>query len=253
MMLLDLVIFPEVSHFFFNKSETKYINPMPLLYPYQIKSLKDLKGEVWKDIPGFDGYYQISSLGRVKSLDREIPHPRLGKQFVRGQILSQSVAKNRNIKTGEPSIDLRASLAKENQQYYFNTRRLVYTVFIDEINYEHDGLYVINKNGDGFDCRMKNLKLVTKSEKQFRAIARDRVDLTYLKTVDRSHWKKNYSKRKPINQYTLKGTLIASYKSIREASKKTGFDSKSIIQTAKGMYSQWGGFKWKYAKKSDRP
>lgn len=31
-----------------------------------------LEGEVWKDIPSYEGYYQVSNLGRVKSLDRII-------------------------------------------------------------------------------------------------------------------------------------------------------------------------------------
>ncbi len=31
-----------------------------------------MPGEVWKDIPGFEGSYQASNLGRVKSLDRII-------------------------------------------------------------------------------------------------------------------------------------------------------------------------------------
>jgi hypothetical protein len=208
-----------------------------------------MKGEKWKDIFGFEGYYKVSNYGRIKSLDREIPHPRLHKQFVRGRILSQSIARNKNILTGEASIDLRVTLARDNAQYYFNTRRLVYRAFIKEIDYEKDGLYVINKNGDGFDCGARNLQLITKSEKQNRAIARGRIDFSILKTIDRSTWKKNYSRRKPIKQYDLKGELIREYKSIREASEKTGFGEKEIISVAKGKYSQWRGFRWRYAKK----
>jgi hypothetical protein len=93
----------------------------PDLLPFQNKSLIDIPGEVWKDIPGFEGSYQASNMGRVKSLDRTVVHPRLYKQFVKGQILSQSVAKNHNIKTGEPMIDLRLTLTVENSPYYFNT------------------------------------------------------------------------------------------------------------------------------------
>jgi len=52
---------------------------------------------------------RTSTIGRVKSLDRTVPHPRLCQQFVKGQILSQSVAENRNLKTGEPMIDLRVT------------------------------------------------------------------------------------------------------------------------------------------------
>ena len=41
-----------------------------LILPYQNKSLADIPGEIWKDIPGFEGYYQASTAGRIKSLDR---------------------------------------------------------------------------------------------------------------------------------------------------------------------------------------
>ena len=37
---------------------------------YKNLSLEDLESEVWKDIPNYEGLYQVSSLGRVKSLAR---------------------------------------------------------------------------------------------------------------------------------------------------------------------------------------
>lgn len=38
------------------------------VYPFENRELKDLPGEFWKSLPGFDGEYEISSLGGVKSL-----------------------------------------------------------------------------------------------------------------------------------------------------------------------------------------
>lgn len=216
---------------------------------YNGKLSRMLKGERWKDIQDFEGLYQVSNLGRVKSLDRVIPHPRLKEQFVAGRILSQSVAENKNIKTGEPMIDLRVSLSKDGHQYYFNTRRLVYSAFRKKIDYEQDGLYVINKDGDGFNNALKNLKLVTKSEKSIRAFERDRVVESYLKTADRSTWKNygGYTRRKPVKQYSLKGKLLAKYQSIREACRKTGCGEKEIINVARGILKQTKGYKWRYA------
>lgn len=213
------------------------------------KSLKNVKGERWKDVPDFEGLYKVSNFGRVKSLDRVIPHPRLKEQFVAGRILSQSVAKNRNIKTGEPMIDLRVSLSRDGQQYYFNTRRVVYSAFRKKIDYEEDGLYVINKDGNGYNNALKNLKLVTKSEKSIRAFERDRVVESYLKTADRSTWKNygGYTRRKAIKQYSLRGKLLAKYESIKEASRQTGCGEKEIIMVARGAYRQTKGFKWRYA------
>jgi len=213
---------------------------------YLEKTLNDLPGENWKDIPGFEGSYQASDLGRIKSLDRTIPHPRLNSQFVKGRILSQSVHRNRNIVTGEPMIDLRATLTVENRAHYFNTRRLIYLTFIDpHLDYRQNGLYVINADYNGYNNRPDNLTLVTKSEKQLRAVSRKRV-LPFLKTADRSCWKKNYSKRKPVAQYDLKGDLINKFESVREAARQMHLDDKAIIQVAKGKYKQWNGFVWKY-------
>lgn len=229
---------------------TQATNIMPgKKYPFQNKSIKNIRNEVWKDIPGFEGIYQASNFGRIKSLDRTIQHARLGQQFVAGRILSQSIAENKNIKTGEPMIDLRVSLSVDGVQHYFNTRRLIYMTFVNKkINYQKDGLYVINKDGNGFNNKVSNLQLVTKSEKQKRVFTRDRQD-SYLKIADRSKWPKTYggyTRRKPIKQYTHRGKLIAKYESVSEASRKTGIGEKEIIQVAKGIYSQWNGYKWKY-------
>ena len=43
-------------------------------YPYQNLLLKDIKGEKWVDIPGFDGYYLLSNFGRVKRLKYEMQY-----------------------------------------------------------------------------------------------------------------------------------------------------------------------------------
>ncbi|AFD06837.1 NUMOD4 domain-containing protein [Solitalea canadensis] len=218
--------------------------------PYLDRSLIDRIDEVWKDIPGFEGFYQVSNQGRVKSLDRTVEHPRLYSQFVKGQVLRHSIAKNLNIKTGEPMIDLRVCLNKYGKSYYFNTRRIVYATFIDPtLDFTKDGMYVINANGNGYDCSVGNLKLASKSEKQQRVIKRDRHH-NYLAIADRSGWTKAYggaTRRKPIDKYSLEGELIASYESISQASKLNSLDEKSIIAVAKGRYRQWNGFIWKYS------
>lgn len=216
---------------------------------YKNKSVLTLKGERWRDIPQFEGLYKVSSLGRVKSLDRIIPHPRLKEQFVAGRILSQSIAKNRNIKTGKPMIDLRVSLSRDGVQYFFNVRRVVYAAFRKEIDFETDGMYVINKDGNGYNNTLRNLKLATKSEKSLLAFERDRVVESYLKTADRSVWKNygGYTLRIPVKQYTIAGKLVAKYESIREASRKTGCGDKEIVNVARGIFKQSKGFKWKYA------
>jgi hypothetical protein len=217
------------------------------LYPFNNLSITNIKGERWKDIRQYEGYYQVSNFGRVRSLDRIIPHPRLYQQFVKGRILKQKVVSDFNHFTGDAMISLQVALALENTSHYYNVRRLVFNAFKKKIDFKKDGLYVINKDGNGYNNKASNLVIVSKAQKQQRSITKGRQNFEYLKTIDRSSWKKNYSRRIAISQYNAKGKLLRRYKSIREAHEKTGFDSKGISQAAKGMYrGYWRGYKWKF-------
>lgn len=55
--------------------------------------------EIWKDVEGYEGYYQVSNHGRVKSLERYVPHPICGMKKVSEKILSQSVESNGYFRT----------------------------------------------------------------------------------------------------------------------------------------------------------
>lgn len=217
------------------------------MYPYESLLGKSLKGETWKDVYGYEGSYRVSNLGRVKSLDRTISHPRLYSQFIKGRILKPKIVKDFNKITGDAMISLQVAFTVEGVTHFHNIRRLVFNAFRQKIDFEKDGLYVINKDGDGYNNRVSNLKLVSKSQKQRRSIINGRQNFKYLENIDRSGWKKNYSRRIAINQYSANGKLIMKYKSIRQAHEATGFDSKGISNAAKGFYDGvWKGFKWKF-------
>lgn len=57
--------------------------PEPYHVPY-------LPGEVWCDIPGFEGHYKVSNMGRVKSCDRIIPHKLHGTWHIKEKLLKQN-------------------------------------------------------------------------------------------------------------------------------------------------------------------
>jgi NUMOD4 motif len=164
------------------------------MYPYENILINTLRGKTWKDIAGYEGYYQVSNLGRVKSLDRIIPHPRLHQQFVKGRVLKQKIIKDFNKIAGDAMISLQVALSLERTTHYFNVRRLVFATFGEKMDFQQDGLYVINKDGDGYNNRLSNLELVSKSKKQRRSIDTGRQNFEYMKTVDRSLWKKNFSR-----------------------------------------------------------
>lgn len=53
--------------------------------------------EIWVDVIGYEGYYQVSNMGRVKSLDRNIPKANGGSFFCKGKIIAIQYNKRTNV------------------------------------------------------------------------------------------------------------------------------------------------------------
>lgn len=78
--------------------------------------------ECWKDVPGFDGAYQISNLGRVRSTERVVRHPCGGDKHIRERILKQCLSA-----TGYPVVTL-CKAGEKNKVY--KVHRLVANAFL---------------------------------------------------------------------------------------------------------------------------
>ena len=108
--------------------------------------------EIWKDITGFEGYYQISNYGNVKSLDRFD-----GVNYRQGQSIKPAIKANGYLQVG---------LRKHNQRKYVSIHRLVAIHFIE--NPEN------KKQVNHIDCNkqnnnINNLEWVTSQENQKHA------------------------------------------------------------------------------------
>ena len=101
----------------------------------------ELKNEKWKDIEGYDGMYQVSSLGRVRS-----------KKYGRWKVLRPQ--KNRD---GYLSVNL----SKNSNQKRHSVHRLVAKAFIDNDNTLND--QVNHRNEDKTDNRVTNLEWCDRS------------------------------------------------------------------------------------------
>jgi hypothetical protein len=117
----------------------------------------------WKDIPGWEGFYQVNPLGQVRSLDREIVaiHPQTkqkGFRKYKGKLLKTTVGKN-----GYSTVVFIRGARKD----YFLVHRLVLLAFAGPCP---ESLEVLHGNGIRNDNRLENLRYGTRSENAFDAL-----------------------------------------------------------------------------------
>ena len=182
--------------------------------------------EVWRDIQGYEGLYQVSNKGRVKSVER---YDSLGRA-VKERILYQHKEKKGY---------MRVSLSKFGIQSYFKVHRLVANAFIEN----HDKLPQINHiDEDKCNNTVSNLEWCTN---QYNSSYGTRVD-RILSSRGQSRKQKPNGRRK-ISQYTRDGVLLKTWDNAKEVKKSIGIDNGDIAKCCKGIYKQVGGYRWKYA------
>lgn len=114
-----------------------------------------METETWKDIPGLEGQYQASILGRIRSLNRYIPvNGPMGqtRRYQKGRILCLRPRDS----TGHLAFDTKHGTT-------YQTHRLVAAAFLGPCP---EGLLVLHNNGDPRDNRPENLRYGTPLENQ---------------------------------------------------------------------------------------
>lgn len=117
--------------------------------------------EVWKDIPGYEGRYQASSLGRIRSLDHYSEyvvrttsadkHETVRKHFHKGQVL-----RGYPISKGKGYLQLR--LSDPNGKHKARVHELIALTFLGP---KPPGAQIRHLNGDDSDNRIENLSYGT--------------------------------------------------------------------------------------------
>ena len=196
-----------------------------------------MEKEIWKAVVGYEGYYKISNLGHVLSLERIIEYEYKTKSGL--IIIKRSVKKSKKLKTrinesGYYSTDFQVNNIKETVTIH----RLLAEAFIP--NPENKPT-VNHKNGIKSDISISNLEWATYSENNKHAVD------TGLR---QSPWTGKFGidnpKSKPIIQYDKAYNKINEFVNAREAKKITGIDYKHISECCLGKRKTTGGYIWKY-------
>lgn len=183
--------------------------------------------EVWKDVTGFEGYYQVSNRGQVRSIARNVEYGAWGHQSLEGKLLKPGINK-----LGY----LRVVLFANHKQETVAVHRLVAKEFIPN----PDGKRTVNhKNGIKTDNRVENLEWATYGENHKHA---------YISGI------RNPPSEHPVLQLSKDGEVITEYKSIQEAERTTGIAGPNICACCKGKrYKTAGGFIWQYKNENRKP
>ena len=181
--------------------------------------------EEWKDIKNFEGYYQVSNLGRIRSLDRYvIANKHGGKKLLKSRIMKTTKVKGRD---GDNSHYLCVNLRKEGKNKVCMVHRLVAEAFIPN----PDNLPVPNHiDGNKSNNIVTNLEWTTYSENNQHALD------TNLRNP----------RGTVICQYDLNHNFIKEYKSVIEASRENGYNYSSISHCLNGRQKTYKGYIWEY-------
>jgi len=176
--------------------------------------------ETWEDVIGFEGYYQVSSLGRVKAIARLKKRISYGKQ-------TDFKCKEKILFLAQDMHGyLRIRLMRDRYEERKKVHRLVAEAFIPNPENKPE---VNHKNGRKDDNSVSNLEWVTRSENSIHALR------TGLQSINRQI---------AVAQYDFLGNEIKRFKSRAEAYRQTGINASGISGCIAGRLHSAGGFKW---------
>lgn len=199
---------------------------LEIIEHYKNLSLENIHSEVWESISGYDGMYQVSSMGRIKSLARidKLNHP------IQLRILKQDKRR------GYLCVTLSNDIALKR----FPVHLLVLRAFHPNPESRPEGNH---KRGIKTDNRETELEWSTKSENILHAY---RVGLMKPNKPQLGKFGAMSSRSKPIVQKSISGQIIKIWESGCLAASKLKLPQENINAVCRGRRTACGGFKWEY-------
>lgn len=175
--------------------------------------------EIWKDIPGYEGWYQVSNLGRIRSVDRYV-RCRAGKtRLLKGKIKVQF--------KGDIEYYL-VGLYKNHHIELKLVHRLVAESFIPN---PHNLPFVNHKDECKTNNIPENLEWCTKYYNEMYGTRNTRI---------------SENKRKKVYQYALDGTFIKEWQSAIDIENETGYKRQNISACCRGEKNKAYKYIWSY-------
>jgi hypothetical protein len=176
--------------------------------------------EKWKPVKGFEGFYEVSTFGRIRNIE--------------SNNWPQSIKAQRFPKNGY----LLVSLWRENKEKKALTHRLVAIAFIPNPKNKKT---VNHKKGIKTDNRAHQLEWATQGEN-----AKHSYDELGRECYMTGKTGKDCRFSKPVNQYTKDGAFVARHDSATSAAKVANTSRRNISHNIMGNQKTAAGFIWKY-------
>ena len=171
--------------------------------------------EIWKSIPGFEGYYEASNLGRIRSLDRKMVSS-LGKEYIKPGRIRKLVYCDSN---GYYYVVLCGKVKKT-----CIVHRLIALTFLENPN----GFECVNhKNENKLDNRVENLEWCSKS-------------------YNNHYGSMETASFKPVIAKQISTGRELAFPNARQAAKYTGANYKNISACCRGKRKQAMGYEWRF-------
>jgi hypothetical protein len=191
--------------------------------------LEDLPNEEWRDIDGFDGFYQCSNLGRIKRCKRRRSIHGIVQIIEKPYIMRQTIRDD-----GYLAITIQYFGKRE----LFLVHRVICSTFIDnKVNHKE----VNHKDGNKANNHIHNLEWVTHSENIKHSYSK----LGRISSFSGKIGKLNYNSI-PVIKKTKNGIFVERYDSARSAYRETNIDYGHISACCSGKRKSAGGFIWEY-------